>query len=79
VRLVFSLPVGTMSDNDLGWKYRPFAEILHTSEGYARNTMNSSGFNERNRPKTGAAFRVLLMGDSMTESLASAGDKKLLV
>lgn len=67
VRKALILPTSSVSDRELGWVYKPYATVFHTSEGRAINKMNSIGFNDSdiNVGKT----HVLVLGDSFTEAL----------
>lgn len=69
LRILILNPAATQEDPILGWVYKPGAEILHSSEGYARNTLNSLGLNDQESDLLPSPiYRVLLMGDSYTEA-----------
>lgn len=69
VRLVLTLPVQTVPDPELGWVYKPYATVLHASEGRAVNQMNSMGFNDDDPDVDSGRIRILALGDSVTMAL----------
>ena len=69
VRSVLTLPVSSIPDTELGWVYKPYATILHASEGRAVNQMNSMGFNDDDPDVNSGRTRILVMGDSVTMAL----------
>ena len=69
LRILIISPAATISDSELGWKYRPHATILHSSEGFARVRLNSLGYNDK-EPESGSQHeRIIALGDSFTEAL----------
>ncbi|MBV1878256.1 MAG: hypothetical protein KUG79_11490 [Pseudomonadales bacterium] len=68
-RLFISSPDNIIPDKDLGWLYRPHSTIFHTTEGWATNTINAFGFNDRDFPAGRYQKHVAVFGDSYTEAL----------
>jgi hypothetical protein len=66
LRLFIILPAATMADKELGWLYKPNAEILHTSEGYSKLALDEYGFN--NDSRADISNFVIVLGDSYTEA-----------
>ena len=69
VRTFLILPAASTSDEELGWVYKPYATILHTSEGRALNKLNSLGFNDDDPDMNPGKIHILVLGDSLTEAL----------
>ena len=72
LRLFVISPSATIPDSQLGWKYQANTSILHSSEGYARNQINSLGLNDQEPAGTGQFRRIIAVGDSYTEALQVA-------
>ncbi len=69
VRAALTLPAQSISDDELGWVYKPYSTVFFTREGRATNKMNSMGFNDDDPDVGGEKFHVLVLGDSVTEAL----------
>ncbi len=54
-----------------GWQHVPGVKFQHHGEGRGLVEINAHGFRDRTRPlvKSSGTFRVLVLGDSMTESV----------
>lgn len=68
-RLFIATPANSVPDREIGWIYKPGMEILHTSEGWAVNKINSMGFNDYEISDRHSKNHILVMGDSYTEAL----------
>ena len=72
LRLFLSSPCTQISDPELGYMNLPESSFVFSSEGYSRGRFNSLGFND-NEPLVGEiAQRILVLGDSYTESFQVA-------
>src|SRR5688500_16080504 len=64
-------PLVWKPDSEVGWHHIPGARMRWTEEGDGRVEINALGY--RDRPRTEAkppgVFRVVLLGDSMTEGV----------
>lgn len=69
VRTTLTHPVSSVSDAELGWTYKPYSTIYHTSEGRAINKMNSMGFNDADPKIQDHVIQILVLGDSVTQAL----------
>jgi hypothetical protein len=58
-------------DRDLGWSHKPGAVSEWRYEGFSKVQINSAGLRDREHAlaKPPGAFRVAVLGDSMTEAL----------
>lgn len=58
------------ADRELGWSLRPGSEGWQTREGVAWTRINSHGFRDRERAvqKPPGAYRIAVVGDSITEA-----------
>ncbi len=69
-RLWLTSPSGQLHDAELGWTWRPGAEVFNGSEGGARIQINGLGMNDA---EVGVVppgrRRVLVLGNSFTEAL----------
>jgi hypothetical protein len=68
-RLVLTSPSRQVFDAELGFHYMPHAEFFNGSEGGARLTLNSLGFNDSDVEAKHSRRRVVVVGDSLTESV----------
>lgn len=69
VRAVLTLPVQTLPDAELGWVYKPYSSILHTSEGRTVNKINMMGNNDTDHGFSEDKAHILALGDSVTDAL----------
>lgn len=70
LRLLIISPEASVPDSELGWGYMPNAVVLQSSEGYARNNLNSLGLNDDEFVQSGNILnRILVLGDSYTAAL----------
>lgn len=68
-RLVLTSPSAQQPDAELGWTYLPGATVFNGREGHARHRTNRLGLIDREPEAVEARYRVLVFGDSLTESL----------
>lgn len=69
VRLFITSPSRQIFDPELGYTYRPHSVIFRTKEGGARIHINSLGMNDEEPEEKAGRFRVIALGDSITEAL----------
>ncbi len=69
LRILVIAPAATVSDEELGWMYKPNAKIIHSSEGYAHLTFDAYGFNNKSIINMFSERTLLVFGDSYTEAL----------
>ena len=74
----FSRPVFYEPDLLVGWSGRPGAEGVYLDEGSAEVRISSAGVRDRERivVKPGDVWRVAVLGDSYTEALQVAEDRR---
>ena len=73
LRFFVSSPCTQISAPQMGYMNLPEASFVYSSEGYSRGRFNSLGFND-NEPLVGEIVqRILVLGDSYTESFQVAG------
>jgi lysophospholipase L1-like esterase len=68
-RLVITAPSAQQPDEELGWTYLPGAVVFNGREGHAHHRTNRLGLIDREPEAVEARYRVLVFGDSLTESL----------
>ncbi len=75
VRAFITSPLQTLPDKDLGWVYKPYAEIFQTAEGWATNRLNALGYNDEDIQPSDVRPHFLVLGDSFTEALQVVREK----
>lgn len=69
LRLFVISPTRAVPDDQLGWVFRGNSTIVRSSEGFARNHLNSLGLNDEELSATGGHWKVIALGDSYTGAL----------